>query len=91
MQGPTTRCRQNKAVGIGPGRFSLARAGLTAAVCAPSMRLSWAGCPRPVGWLLMCAVASVLGGLVGGRCLRMADSVREPEGYLGCDRRVPTC
>src|SRR6516162_8545214 len=35
------------------------------------MRFSWAGCPRPVGWLLMCAVASALwhrflGGSLGG-------------------------
>ena len=53
---------------------------LKAAVCAPSMPLSQAGCPpgcpRPVQWLLMCAVASALWGAPGGRCLRMADYVR---------------
>jgi hypothetical protein len=39
---------------------------LTVAVCAPSMSLSQAGCPRPVQWLLMCAVASaLLGGAWG--------------------------
>ena len=32
------------------------------------------------------AVASTLGG-----GLSLADSVREPEDYLGGDRRVPTC
>jgi hypothetical protein len=34
---------------------------------------------------------AVASGLLGGQRLRMADSVREPEGYLGGDRRVPTC
>jgi nucleoside-diphosphate-sugar epimerase len=27
----------------------------------------------------------------GGRCPGLADYVREPEGHLGGDRRVPTC
>ena len=30
-------------------------------------------------------------GFLEGRCLRMADHVRGPEGDLGGDRRVPTC
>jgi hypothetical protein len=62
---------------------AVARAGrtcrLTAAGCAPSMPLSWAGVPRPVRWLLMCSVASALAELQEGPCLAMADYVTGPE------------
>src|SRR5499425_1902066 len=37
-----------------------------AAVCPHSMPLNWAGCRRPVGWLLMCAVTSAAWGVPGG-------------------------
>jgi hypothetical protein len=52
-----------------------------------SRPLSQAGCPRPVRWLLMCAVASAPGGA-------MSENGRLRQGtgdHPGGDRRVPTC
>jgi len=37
------------------------------------------------------SVASAFRGFRGERCPSLADCVMEPEGYLGGDRRVPTC
>jgi hypothetical protein len=72
---PTALYREASSVLI-HGRTCHRACRLTAAVCAPSMPLSWVGCPQPVRWLLMCTVASALGGLLGERCLRMAGYVR---------------
>jgi hypothetical protein len=58
---PSGLCREASSVLIQRSHLPVA-----GGVCAPRMPLSQAGCPRPVRWLLVCAVATALAGLLGG-------------------------